>query len=84
MGPSPYSQYSELLNITGRRDDAFAGIDVDYYCGLCSLALYQFQAFGGNQIMTMGILFWISAGIICFAMMQTTFKLLLKSSNSEN
>jgi hypothetical protein len=84
MGPSPYTEYPELLIITGRKDDAFAGIDVDYHCGLCSLALDQFQAFGGNQIMTMGMLFWISAGVMCFALMQTTFKLLLKTSNSED
>jgi len=34
--------------------------------------------------MTMGILFWISAGVVCFAMMQTIFKLLLKNSKGKN
>jgi len=34
--------------------------------------------------MTMGILFWICAGVVCFAMMQTIFRLLLKNSNSKH
>jgi len=34
--------------------------------------------------MTIGILFWICAGVVCFAMMQTIFKLLLKKSNGKN
>ena len=47
------------------------------------MAIGQLQAFGGNQIMTIGILFWISAGLIGFAMMQTIFKLLLKHSKGK-
>jgi hypothetical protein len=67
----------------GRKGDAFTGNDVDYHCGLYCLSIGQFQAFGGNQIMTMGILFWLCAGVVCFAMMQTIFRLLLKNSNSK-
>ena len=72
------------LNIKERKDDAFSGNNIDYHCELCCLALDKFQAIGGNQIMTMGILFWICAGVICFAMMQTIFRLLLKMSNRKN
>jgi hypothetical protein len=82
MGLTPNAQYPDLLNITGEKDNASTGIDIDYHCELCCLALDPFQAFGGNQIMTMGLLFWISAGVICFAMMQTAFKLLLGSSDT--
>ena len=33
--------------------------------------------------MTMGLIFWISAIVICVAMMRTTFKLLFKLSKSK-
>ena len=33
--------------------------------------------------MTLGIVFWISAVIVCFAMTRTMFKLLLKFSPEE-
>jgi hypothetical protein len=34
--------------------------------------------------MMMGIVFWVSAGVICFAMMQTIFRLLSIATSSEN
>jgi hypothetical protein len=34
--------------------------------------------------MVMEIVFWISAAVICFAMMQTIFRLLLVATSSEN
>ena len=34
--------------------------------------------------MMMGIVFWISAGVISFAMMQTIFRFLLVATSSEN
>jgi hypothetical protein len=44
----------------------------------------QFQAFGGKQIMTIGIFFWLCAGVVSIAMMQTIFKLLLKNSDGKH
>jgi len=84
MGLSPYTKYSELLNMTGIKDDAFTGNNVSFRGGLCCLALDHPQAFGGNQVnITMGILFWICAGVVSAAMMQTIFMLLLKSTKSD-
>ena len=34
--------------------------------------------------MTMGMLFWICAGIVVVAMMRMTFKLIWKFANSDN
>jgi hypothetical protein len=51
--------------------------------GATTLAPDQTQAYGGNQVMAMGILFWICAGVIGFAVMQAAFMLLLQDTDSE-
>jgi hypothetical protein len=76
------NQLSEVSSSHIPKQEAILTVD-SWHTEPGSLAFDQFQAFGGNQIMTIGILLWVCAGVVCFAMMQTIFKLLLKNTNSK-